>query len=176
MPEPPQHEYVDFVSSRLPALRRMAYNLCGDSHQADDLVQETVTKLYARWPVRGVDNLDGYVRTMLVRTFIDEKRRGWWRVRLCGVVSDRLPAAHGHAMEEHTALRGLLAKVPPRQQAVLVLRFLCDLPVAEVAAILGCSPGTVKSQTAHGLSAMRRLLGEQADEFEDRLAMKGALQ
>ena len=168
-------EYTDFVSPRLPALRRLAHHLCGDAHQADDLVQETVTKLYVRWPLRGVDNIDGYVRTMLVRTFIDERRRGWWRVRLFGGAARDLPSTAQPGAEEHTVLRSVLAQVPPRQQAVLVLRFLYDLPVTEVAAVLGCSPGTVKSQTAHGLAAMRRLLGDRPDGAGAGPTMTGAL-
>jgi RNA polymerase sigma-70 factor (sigma-E family) len=176
MPGPPEQEYIDFVSARLPALRRVAYNLCGDGHQADDLVQEAVTKLYVRWPLHGIDNLDGYVRAILVRTFIDEKRRGWWKVRLFGGLPEEAPQAAGSGAEDRTVLRAALAKVPPRQQAVLVLRFLCDLPVLEVAGILGCSAGTVKSQTAHGLTAMRRLLGDRPGDMEAGLAIKGLAQ
>jgi RNA polymerase sigma-70 factor (sigma-E family) len=174
MPSPPEQEYVDFVSARLPALRRVAYNLCGDGHQADDLVQEAVTKLYVRWPLHGIDNLDGYVRTILVRTFIDERRRGWWKVRLFGGLPDEQPQAAGSGAEDRTMLRAALAKVPPRQHAVLVLRFLCDLPILEVAEILGCSAGTVKSQTSHGLTAMRRLLGDTPADLDAGVAMKEA--
>jgi RNA polymerase sigma-70 factor (sigma-E family) len=152
--------YLAYVHGRIPALRRLAYLLGGDEHQADDLVQETITKLYAKWPrIAAVENVDAYVHTMLVRAFLDEKRRGWWRVGLWGSAPDRAVSAPG-AAEDRTVLRAALAKVPPRQQAVLVLRFLCDRPVAEVAEILGCSEGTVKSQTAHGLTALRKILGE----------------
>jgi RNA polymerase sigma-70 factor (sigma-E family) len=158
--------YVAYVHGRLPALRRVAYLLSGDEHQADDLVQETITKLYARWPrISAVENVDGYVHTMLVRAFLDEKRRGWWRVRLWGSAPDRAaasgPTSGAAAADDRTVLRAALAKVPPGQQAVLVLRFLCDRPVAEVAELLGCSEGTVKSQTAHGLTALRKILGER---------------
>jgi RNA polymerase sigma-70 factor (sigma-E family) len=152
--------YLAYVHGRIPALRRVAYLLSGDEHQADDLVQETITKLYARWPrISTVENVDAYVHSMMVRLFLDEKRRGWWRVRLWGAAPDRAASPPG-AVEDQTVLRAALAKVPPRQQAVLVLRFLCDRPVAEVAEILGCSEGTVKSQTAHGLTALRKILGE----------------
>lgn len=124
----------------------MAYLLCGDGHQADDLVQETITKLYASWPrLTRVDNLDGYVHTMLVPTFLDERRRGWWKVRLSGATPDR-PEPDGLAPEDRTLLRTALARVPARQQAVLVLRFLCDQPVSDVARVLGCSEGTSKDR------------------------------
>jgi RNA polymerase sigma-70 factor (sigma-E family) len=151
--------YLDYVNGRLVALRRMALLLSGDPHQADDLVQETITKLYARWPrISQVDNVDAYVHTMLVRAFLDEKRRGWWRVGLFAAAPDR--AAPPPQIEEQAVLRAALAEVAPRQQAVLVLRFLCDLPIAEVAEILGCTPGTVKSQTSHGLNRLRQILGD----------------
>ena len=144
--------YLAYVHGRLTALRRVAWLLSGDEHQADDLVQETITKLYAKWPrISAVENVEAYVHTMLVREFLDGRRRGWWKVRLFGSVTG--PA------EDPTAVRAALAKVPPHQQAVLVLRFLCDLPVAEVATILGCSEGTVQSRTAHGAAALRKILG-----------------
>ncbi|GIF24731.1 RNA polymerase sigma-70 factor (sigma-E family) [Actinoplanes tereljensis] len=153
--------YLAYVHGRIPALRRVAYLLSGDEHQADDLVQETITKLYARWPrIAEADNVDAYVHTMMVRAFLDEKRRGWWRVRLWGSAPDRAASSSAGGAEDRTVLRAALTRVPPRQQAVLVLRFLCDRPVAEVAEILGCSEGTVKSQTAHGLTALRKILGE----------------
>ncbi|WP_229073987.1 SigE family RNA polymerase sigma factor [Actinoplanes sp. DH11] len=153
-------DYLAYVNGRLPALRRLAFLLSGDRDQADDLVQETITKLYARWPrISRAENVDAYVHTMIVRAFLDEKRRGWWRVGLFGSAPERAAAA-GPAVEDRTMVRAALSRVPPRQQAVLVLRFLCDRPVAEVAQILGCSEGTVKSQTSHGLTALRRILGE----------------
>lgn len=154
--------YLDYVNGRVVALRRMAYLLCGDPDQADDLVQDTIIKLYARWPrISQVNNIDAYVHTMVVHAFLDDRRRGWWRVGLFAATPDR-PAPPPHPVEEQAVLRAALAQVPARQQAVLVLRFLCDLPVTEVAEILGCSPGTVKSQTSHGLNRLRRLLGEPA--------------
>ncbi|MFF0655126.1 MULTISPECIES: SigE family RNA polymerase sigma factor [Micromonospora] len=161
MPDASDQEYVEYVTARLPALRRLAYGLCGDRDLADDLVQETATRLYLRWSRVGeVEKLDAYVRTMLVRHFLDIRRRGWWRVHLFGGPPDVRSTEDG-GVEEQTVLRGALARVPPRQRAVLVLRFLHDLPVEEVARTLGCSPGTVKSQTSHGLAAMRRLLGNR---------------
>jgi RNA polymerase sigma-70 factor (sigma-E family) len=161
MPDGSDAEYLAYVHGRARALRRVAYLLCGDGHQADDLVQETITKLYARWPRLGrVDNLDAYVHTMLVRTFLDERRRGWWKVKLSGAVPEPAEPA-GVPSEDRAVLRAALSRVPARQQAVLVLRFLCDQPVADVARILGCSEGTVKSQTSHGLTALRKILGDR---------------
>lgn len=159
MPSGSDSEYLAYVHTRAPALRRAAYLLCGDLHQADDLVQEVLTKLYARW-ARAVraDNLDAYAHTILVRAFIDDRRRGWWKVRLAGGPPDPAPAAAG-SFEDRETVRAALRRLPPRQQAVLVLRYLCDQPVQDVARILGCSDGTVKSQTSHGLSRLRELLG-----------------
>jgi RNA polymerase sigma-70 factor (sigma-E family) len=158
-----EREYVEFVSARLPAMRRLAYLLCGDGHHADDLVQQAFTALFVHWHrARAAAHLDGYVRRMVVRTFLNERRRAWSRrVDLTACVPE-WPAQDGPDLAERTAVRDALAQVPPRQRAVLVLRYLCDLPVAEVAAILDCSPGTVKSQASHGLAALRRLFGEPA--------------
>jgi RNA polymerase sigma-70 factor (sigma-E family) len=160
----PEHEreYVEYVTARTPHLRRLAYLLCGDGHRADDHVQQALVQLYVHWRrARAVEHLDRYVRKILVRVHLDERRRAWSsRVRLMDTPPDT-PQPVGSEVEDRTVLRAALAQVPPRQRAVRVLRFLCDLPVDEVAEALGCSPGTVKSQTSHGLAALRRLLDGQ---------------
>ncbi|MGO1056640.1 SigE family RNA polymerase sigma factor [Crossiella sp. CA198] len=161
-----EQRYTDYVSARLPALRRTAYLLCGDEHRADDVVQATITKLFVHWRrAAAADDLDRYVRAMLVRTFLSEQRLGWAkRIRLVGG-SEELPpraAPAGPDVETRAVVHAALARVAPRARAVLVLRFLLDLPVAEVAELLGCSAGNVKSQTSLGLTALRRLLGDSA--------------
>jgi RNA polymerase sigma-70 factor (sigma-E family) len=156
-----EEEYVDYVTMRIPALRRLAYLLAGDAHRADDLVQQTITTLYVKWRrAQAADHLDAYVRTMLVRTFVDERRLAWARVRLFREAPEPPPFSDD-GVEDRQVLRAALSRVPRRQQAVLVLRFFYDLSVDEVAGMLGCSAGTVKSQTSRGLATLRRLLGER---------------
>jgi RNA polymerase sigma-70 factor (sigma-E family) len=146
----------------MPALRRLACALCGDEHRGDDIVQQAMTRLYTHWRrASAANNIDHYVRTILVRVYIDERRLAWSsRVRLSADPPE-LPAVDGPDVEERSLLRECLAQVPRRQRAVLVLRYLYDLPIEEVAQTLGCSTGTVKSQTSHGLAALRRLLATQ---------------
>lgn len=159
-----EQEYVEYVTARIPALRRLAYLLTGDGHRADDLVQQTITKLYVKWQrAKHADHLDAYVRTILVRTHLSERRLRWARVQLFRDTPDtpESPPVEQHGIEDRQVLRVALTQVPNRQQAVLVLRFFYDLPVDEVAAMLGCSAGTVKSQTSRGLATLRRLLGER---------------
>jgi RNA polymerase sigma-70 factor (sigma-E family) len=154
-------EYVEYVSARLPALKRLAYQLCGDDHRADDLVQESVTKLYLRWSsARKAERLDSYVRAILVRTYIDETRRPWSRVRLFSAPPEH-QVVPSSVTEDRAVLRAALAALPAGQRAVLVLRFLCDLSIDDVGELLGCSSGTVKSQTAHGLAKLRQALTKQ---------------
>ncbi|MEV0808929.1 SigE family RNA polymerase sigma factor [Micromonospora sp. NPDC050200] len=170
MPDASEQEYVEYLSARLPMLHRLAYSLCGNIDQADDLVQETAVRLFERWSrASRADQIDAYVRTILVRLFLDGRRKGWWRIRLFGAPPD-VRRTEDHGVEDRTVLRDALAKVASRQRAVLVLRFLHDLPVDEVARTLGCSAGTVKSQTSHGLAAMRRLLGDR--ELMERGAVR----
>jgi RNA polymerase sigma-70 factor (sigma-E family) len=153
-------EYVGFVTQRLPSLRRLAFLLTQDWHRADDVVQTAVTQLYLHWRrVSDVDNLDAYARTVLVRSFLGERRRWGSRVNLVPAMPDAPAEQADHA--GRLALRAALAAVPPRQRATLVLRFYCDLSVEQVADALGCSEGTVKSQTARGLEALRRVLATE---------------
>ncbi|HEY1624960.1 MAG TPA: SigE family RNA polymerase sigma factor [Streptosporangiaceae bacterium] len=151
-------DYVEYVTARHAWLRRVAYLLCQDWHSADDLVQVAFTRLFTYWSrAQRVDNLDGYVRTILVRAFLGQ-RRSSWQTRV--VLAETPPEAIVTAFDQDAMLdvRAALLAVPPRQRATLVLRFYCDLDVEQAAAALGCSAGTVKSQTAKGLAAMRRVL------------------
>jgi RNA polymerase sigma-70 factor (sigma-E family) len=151
-------EYTEYAVARLPSLRRLAGVLCDDWQLADDLVQATLTTLYVRWGgVRAASHPDAYARAVLVREFIHERRSVWGRrVSLSGRVADA-PAA---AVDQDAVLdlRAAVAALPARQRATLVLRFFCDLNVDQAAEILGCSPGTVKSQTARALATVRRTL------------------
>lgn len=152
-------QYTEYVSARMPVLRRTAFLLCGDSHRADDLVQTAITRLYVKWRrAAEVDNLDAYVRAILVRTFLNDQRRGWFqRERVTAEPVER--PAPAPDPDTKAVLHAALATVPPRQRAALVLRFLCDQSVADVAALLGCAEGTVKSLTSDGLKSLRRKLG-----------------
>ncbi|HEU0239637.1 MAG TPA: SigE family RNA polymerase sigma factor [Micromonosporaceae bacterium] len=155
-------EYVEFVSSRLPGLRGLAYTLCGDWNRADDIIQTSLTKAYLRWSsVRASRDVDQYVRAIVVNTFLSERRLAWSRVRLADLPPD-MPAPEGASIEDRAVLRQALARLPKRQRAVLILRFIYDLGVSEVAETLHCSAGTVKSQTAHGLASLRRHLDDLA--------------
>jgi RNA polymerase sigma-70 factor (sigma-E family) len=152
-------EFTQYVTARLGSLRRAAYLLCQDWQRADDLVQTTITRLYAHWGrAAAVEYTDAYARTILVRAYLGEQRSGWARrVSVTAVLPDR----PGQVPDRDAALdvRAALAALPPRQRATLVLRFYCDLTVAEAAGVLGCSEGTVKSQTAKGIATLREQLG-----------------
>jgi RNA polymerase sigma-70 factor (sigma-E family) len=151
-------EYTDYVQARLPWLRRVAYLLCQDWQSADDLVQAAITRLYTHWGrARNAASVDAYARTVLIRTFLAERRSAWARRVTLSASYQELPDVAGDH-DLRLDMRAALASLPPRQRATLVLRFYCDLPVDETAAELGCTPGTVKSQTAKGLSALRRAL------------------
>ncbi|WP_326999869.1 SigE family RNA polymerase sigma factor [Dactylosporangium sp. NBC_01737] len=155
-------DYTTYVSARLTALHRAAYLLCGgDKDRADDVVQVTITKLYRSWRrASRADNVDAYVHRMLVRTYIDERRRLWSLVQLFPHTEDGLTGVdepYG-AVDDRGVVVAALRRLPPRQRAVLVLRFLLDRPVEEVAETLGCSVGTVKSQSSRGLAVLRAAL------------------
>jgi RNA polymerase sigma-70 factor (sigma-E family) len=150
--------FANYFAARAGAMRTTAYLLCGDWHRADDLVQAAFTKLYLAWNrVSRHEVLDAYVRRMVVTAFVDERRRAFWRRERLTEPPDT-GAAPQAPVEDRVVLIRALADVPPRQRAVLVLRFWEDLSVEETAALLRCSPGTVKSQAARGLATLRTLL------------------
>ncbi|SBT54896.1 SigE family RNA polymerase sigma factor [Micromonospora narathiwatensis] len=150
--------FAEYFAARSDAMRGTAYLLCGDWHRAQDLVQTAFTKLYLVWNrVSRHEVLDAYVRQILVRTFLDERRRGWWRRERVGAEDAERPAPP-ESPENRLVMLQALAALAPRQRAVLVLRYWEDLSIEETAALLGCSPGTVKSQAARGLENLRGLL------------------
>jgi RNA polymerase sigma-70 factor (sigma-E family) len=153
-----EREYVEYVSGRLPRLHRTAYLLCGDSHRAEDIVQATLTALYANWKrAARADNIDGYVHRILVRRYLDERRLRWSRVQL-GDLPDRPAAEPASELEDRDELLTALRALPKGQRAVVVLRYLSDLSVEQTAEALGRSAGNVKSQCSRGLATLRELM------------------
>jgi RNA polymerase sigma-70 factor (sigma-E family) len=162
MRQPDDESFRRFAVEHAARLRRSAYLFCGDWHLAEDLMQSTLMKIYRSWSrVQKDDSLANYARTVLLRTWLDEKRRPWRRSeQTAAELPERLDEARGPAdSPERLWARDLvhqgLLRLPPRQRAVLVLRYFDDLSVAEAAHVMGCSEGTVKSQTARGLDALR---------------------
>lgn len=156
-------EFTVYVAARVRQLRRSAYLLCGDWHRAEDLTQSALAKIYVAWAkVRRADNVDGYVRTVLVRTFLDEQRRHWRREQPTGESVDSVRPDPSSGTDSRVDLVRALAALPARQRAAVVLRCWEDLSIAEVARTLDCSEGTVKSQTSRGLATLRERLSAPA--------------
>ena len=168
MRAPSDAEFTGFVEEAWPGLYRTAYLLVGDRGLAEDLVQTSLTKTYVAWgQVRERYAARAYARTVLVNTATSWFRRRAWRAE---VASPEVDASHGgpptvgRSVEgdgtDRVVLAQALALLPPRQRAVVVLRFYDDLSVEQTAEVLGCAPGTVKSQTSHALGKLRSALGE----------------
>ncbi|MEU8391725.1 SigE family RNA polymerase sigma factor [Micromonospora sp. NPDC048842] len=161
--------YRDYVGARLESLRRTAYLLCGDWHTADDLVSTALVKLLRHWPrVSAMDSPDAYVRRTLLRVWLDERRRPWRREAAWAEVPEQPAAAGGtDGAADRLTILALLAELPPRRRAVLVLRYFCDLSVEETARELGCTAGTVKSQSARAIEALRGRLVDLPTQVEE---------
>lgn len=150
-------QFREFVDTRYMDLLRVAYHLTGSAQDAEDLVQSALVKVMRRW--QRVDEPMAYLRRVMTNQHISV----WRRHRMHEVVTAILPdrpvrdmtevVAEGHAL--HEAMRALA----PRTRAVIVLRYVADLPEAEVAATLGCSVGSVKSRASRGLARLRVALG-----------------
>jgi RNA polymerase sigma-70 factor (sigma-E family) len=165
-----EREFGDYVVARTQALCRFAFLLCGDWHRAEDAVQAAFTKLYLHWErLAGNGGMDAYVRKTVLTSIIDEGRRGWFRREAVSPgLPDRVEVTDpAGASTDRLAVLAALAKVPPRQRAVLVLRYWEDMSVEQVALALGCSAGTVKSQSARGLERLRLVLGDPMAHAEE---------
>jgi RNA polymerase sigma-70 factor (sigma-E family) len=144
-----------FVASRGPALQRTAFLLTGDWGHAEDLLQTALARVYPRWDRIVRDDPEAYVRKALVHTWSSWWRRKWRGEVPAGELHDRTGSDPYADADRRTAVRTALGSLPPRQRAVVVLRFHEDLTEAQVADLLGISVGTVKSQTAKALTKLR---------------------
>ena len=154
-----EEEFREFVAARSSALLRTAYLLAGDWATAEDLLQTALTKTYLAWKrLGGIEAVEPYTRRVLVNTATSWWRRRWHGERPTEMLPERAgPDQHAQALERDVLWRHVRA-LPPRQRAVLVLRFYEDLTEARTADLLDISPGTVKSQTARALATLRKRL------------------
>lgn len=153
-------EFDDFVVSAAPGLLRIAVALTGERGAAEDLLQDVLERMYVAWP--RIDDPLAYARRALSNASANR-----WRLRSRRpeyLLSEMPEAVTADATDEHgerDRLRRAITRLPARQRAVIVLRFLADLSEAETARTLGCTVGTVKSQAARALINLRRLVGDQ---------------
>jgi RNA polymerase sigma-70 factor (sigma-E family) len=158
--------YVEFVAARQGHFRRVAYALCGDWTQAEDLVQTALVKLYVAWPRVCRDGREeAYVRQILVRANIDEHRRPWRREHPVDVLPDRAGVSDPNRDDSGPLVEALL-ELPVMQRRTVVLRHWLGLSVEETAAELGIAQGTVKSHSARGLHRLQTLVAREGTYHE----------
>src|SRR6266487_5034051 len=166
-----ERDFASFVANRSPALFRTALALTGHRQQAEDLLQTVLAKSVRHWPRISAGQPEAYLRTALYRQYTS-----WWRRRLRGydVPTERLPEVPGADQTARVdltlALTAALRRLAPKHRAVLTLRYLEDRPPDEIAEILGCTPGTVRSQTTRALRRLRQLCPELDDMPAEELS------
>jgi RNA polymerase sigma-70 factor (sigma-E family) len=149
--------FEEFARSQLQALLGFATVLTGQPATAEDLTQEVLIRAHARWGrIGAMDRPDLYVRKMVLNEFLSWRRRSW-RLIPAGDGDLPVPSAPDHAAgyAEHREMLARIAGLPPRQRAVLVLRYYEDRSDAEIADLLGCAPGSVRAYASRGLAALR---------------------
>lgn len=160
-------DFREFVLARQQSLMRTAYLLTGDAHLAEDLLQSVLVKVAGHWSkLAGGGNPEAYTRKALLNQYISWKRRP--RPEVLGAELPERGFSHDDAALQRIVLRQALARLTPKQRAVIVLRFWEDLTEAQTAEALNCSPGTVKSQTHHALARLRGVAPELAYLLNDQ--------
>ncbi|GAA3585225.1 SigE family RNA polymerase sigma factor [Nonomuraea rosea] len=156
-----QRDFTEFVATRSDSLIRLAYVLTGgDQHAAEDLLQTALTKTAGHWR-RIRDSPEAYVRRVMYHEQVGRWRSPrWGRERVVPALPDRATGDRTAEVETRLTLAAALMALPARKRAVLVLRYYEDLSESEVAKIMGCSVGTVRSQTHQAVSRLRELVGE----------------
>lgn len=152
--------FADYVRIWEVWLHSEAYRICKNAHDADDLVQATLLKIYNRWEtLEDHDQLKAYIRRTLVSTFLSERRRPRWKHEFS--YAEPPDSADVRQLSvDRMMLVTAVGRLGPRQRAVIVLRFWGDLSVEQTASMLGCSAGTVTSQTHRALTTLRRHVGQ----------------
>ncbi|MGN9843482.1 SigE family RNA polymerase sigma factor [Nonomuraea sp. H19] len=164
----PYEGFREFVRGRQRALMRTAYLLTGDAPQAEDLLQTVLMRTARHWGrLADGGNPDAYVRRALINEHISWRRRGRPETPTAWPPETPSGPDPGDESLHRMALQGALMRLTRRQRAVLVLRYYEDRSIDETADLLGCSPGTVKSQTNHALGRLRVLAPELADLLRD---------
>jgi RNA polymerase sigma-70 factor (sigma-E family) len=154
-------DFEEFARARAPHLYRTAWLLAGDRHHAEDLVQETLAKMFRAWRgIRRIDNPAAYAQTVLARTFVSQRRRRSWSEQPTEVLPDR--ADRPGDPELRLSLQRALAELSPLDRAVLVLRFFEDRSVEQVALDLGKNAGAIRTRTSRALDRLRTVLGDDA--------------
>lgn len=147
-------EFAEFAEGAAPRLRRTAFLLCGDWHTAEDLVQSALAKVFVAWRrIQRQDAAHAYATRTLMNCYLADRRLK----RPVEILTDQLPesAFSESAPETRMVVLAALATLPPKARAVVVLRYWADLSIEDVASLLGCSPGNVRSQSARALAKLR---------------------
>lgn len=170
--------FDEFVEASSRSLLQAAWLLTGDWASAEDLVQLTLLQAWRRWDSIGPDARYGYARRVLLNRYLSGRRRRWSGERPSPDIGIETPTSSEtmptdttptdmptdmmHSIDLRTSLRSALATLPAKQRAVVVLRYFCDMAEADTAQLLGCSPGTVKSQSSRALAKLRSHPGLRA--------------
>ena len=152
-------DFDEFFRASWPRLFRTAYAVAGDAASAEDALQGAYAKAYASWRrIRRTDHPEAYVRRIVVNEILGTRRGGWWQ-RERPHESLEPPGSVDSpelGVVEHDAVWAAVLELPPRQRAVIVLRYYEDLSEEQIADVLGCTRGTVKSQASAALTNLRR--------------------
>jgi RNA polymerase sigma-70 factor (sigma-E family) len=165
----PAPDFAQFFAAAWPRLLRTTYAVAGDRQRAEDALQTAFAQAYAGWSrVSRADDPLAYVRKMAVNAALAQQRRAFVRRETSvGEPPERLVAADDEAVLAHDEVWLAVRELPPRQRAVVVLRFYEDLSERQIADVLRCRPGTVKSQASAALATLRARLGEDAPAREE---------
>jgi len=159
-----REQFEEFMTSRWPGLVRLAFGLTGDRWLAEDLAQTALASAYASWwRVRRADDPDAYVRRILINASKSRLRRRRVSEQPAATAREAAVSDPTASVDERSALLSALQELPPRQRAVVVLRYLEDLTDAQAGALLGCSASTVRSQAARALAKLRSSGGLDPD-------------
>jgi RNA polymerase sigma-70 factor (sigma-E family) len=151
-------EFIEYATTRASRLRDLAYLMCGDWHQAQDLTQQTLAKMYLAWGrIQRRENVDAYARQVMLRELLTEKRRRRWTERPVAYLPE--PADRPDQADLRLTLVSALSRLAPNRRAVLVLRYWDDHSVETVAEIMRITPGAVKSLTVRAIQDLRSVLG-----------------
>ena len=158
MDEDERARLADFVASRAPALIKVAYLLTGDRSSAEDLFQSALAKTIPKWKSIRHSDPEGYLRAVMYREQVSWWRRLRRRRETPLRTGETVVADHSREADLRLTVRAALWQLPPAQRVVIVLRYYEDLQEAQVAAMLGCSVGTVRSRTHRAVTRLRQLL------------------